>query len=102
MLERALVEIVARKVDANSEDHRPFGQRAFHPSADGGRKWRRIRNGGGEVSVSDAAQLAEAIGLDLPSLIWQATQLLASGFAPEIQAKRSQKSGGKDKEAAAA
>jgi len=75
--EKTFVDVVTERVVAMGLSHNEFGKRVF--GEDGGRLWRSVRdpqNRGKrrKVSLSEAYTIAQELGTDLPSLMWEVNQ----------------------------
>lgn len=73
-LERALIAHIVALARARRLSHSALARAAFTQAKDPGGKWRKIRNSGGGLHVAEAVALAQALGLDLSALVWQAEQ----------------------------
>lgn len=87
LFERCLVSLVAEKAIEKYGTHADFAKIAFAGTAAPLNVWRAIRNGQKgkprEVSLRDAVQMADAIGMDLEVLCWQVARKLADGWASD-------------------
>ncbi|XPV75163.1 MAG: hypothetical protein ACNI27_11020 [Desulfovibrio sp.] len=78
--ERQFVQLVAEHVEASEMTHADFGRRAF--GSEGPRMWRKIRdpqNAGSprKLTLAEAYQIADALGVEFPTLVWQIHQRVA-------------------------
>lgn len=73
--ERALVALVAEKVEASGLSHSEFGRRVFGEES-GARLWRSCRDPerARKVVLAEAYTMAEVLGQDLPTMLWQLAQ----------------------------
>jgi len=79
LFESLFIEAVAEQIDDSDLSHSEFG-RAVFGNASGDRLWRSCR---GEkrkrtVSIGEAYVMAEALGVDLPTLLWRIIQAKTS------------------------
>lgn len=70
--ERAFVALVAERVEQAGMSHSEFGRRVFG-SEHGSRLWRTAREPARarKIILAEAYRMAEVLGTDLPTLLWQ-------------------------------
>lgn len=74
--EKAFVSLVAERVEDLGMSHSEFGRRVFGSTA-GVRLWRSCRDFKSrrrKLTLGEAYLMAEALGTDFPSLVWNLTQ----------------------------
>ncbi|MDR3044031.1 MAG: hypothetical protein LBU75_07175 [Desulfovibrio sp.] len=73
--ERALVALVAERVENSDLSHSEFGRRIFGEES-GSRLWRSCRDATRprRILLAEAHRMAELLGMDFPTMIWQFTQ----------------------------
>lgn len=76
------VDSIAERLVAMGMSHNEFGRLVFG-EADGGRLWRSVRdpqNTGKrrKLSLGETYTIAEVLGTDLPSLMWQVAQAITA------------------------
>lgn len=75
IFEQFFVEAMTEKVEASTMSHSEFGRRVFGEDS-GARLWRATREKSRKrsVSIGEASLMAEALGMDFPSLVWEIVQ----------------------------
>lgn len=75
LYERAIVALVAEKVEEIGMSHSEFGRRIFGEES-GVRLWRKCRESTSprKLVFSEAYKIAELFDLDLPTMLWQFSQ----------------------------
>ncbi len=75
MFERAFVALVAEKVEAAGMSHSEFGRRALGEES-GSRLWRSCRDAvkPRRVLLAEAHRMAEVLGTDYPTMVWEITR----------------------------
>ncbi len=77
IFERAFVTLIAERVEDLGMPHSEFGRRVFGETA-GARLWRSCRGSeqrpARKVTLGEAYRMAEALGTDFPSLVWNLSQ----------------------------
>lgn len=85
--ERVFVELVAERVEDSGLSHSEFGRRVFGGGASGVRLWRSVRDHDGrgrKLTLGEAYRMAEALGTDFPSLVWNLCQAAKNrGMLPQ-------------------
>lgn len=75
IFEEFFIAAVIERVESASFSHSEFGRRVFG-SESGARLWRAVREKERKraVSIGEAYAMAEALGIELPALIWEILQ----------------------------
>lgn len=87
--EKIFIDYVVELLAQKGISHNEFGKLVFGDT-DGGRLWRSIRdpqNSGKrrKVSINEAFSMAQTLGTDLPSLMWQISQASTAKKKSQLQ-----------------
>ncbi|EPR43155.1 hypothetical protein dsx2_2515 [Desulfovibrio sp. X2] len=90
--ERVFVALVAERVEDMGMSHAEFGRRVFGGGDSGVRLWRSVRDVDGRgrrLTIGEAYRMAEALGTDFPSLVWNLCQSARNrGMLPQDKSEQ--------------